>query len=287
MFAIIDLETTGGSAVRDKITEVAIVLHDGKRKVREFSTLVNPECPIPNYITDITGIDDAMVANAPKFYEIAREIVELTQNCVFVAHNVNFDYGFLREEFRRLAYEYNRETLCTVRTSRKLIPGLRSYSLGKLCATLGITIEARHRAMGDAAATVILFEKLLAIDPNLGGKHRQKARDPWLGIPPSVDRESLRNLPEGAGLYFFHDEHGEILHADTSSNIRRTVLKQLRALNQKRKKSQTFSASAITEVTCELTGSELLARLQLPGALKQHAAENLIRGGRRRYKAGV
>ena len=160
MYAIIDIETTGGSHKTEKITEIAIFVHDGIKIVNEFATLINPEKDIPYFITNLTGITNAMVANAPKFYEVARRIVELTENCTFVAHNVSFDYRFVAEEFLRLGYEYKRDLLCTVRMSRKHLPGKRSYSLGNLCQELGIRVNGRHRAAGDALATVKLFELL-------------------------------------------------------------------------------------------------------------------------------
>lgn len=164
MYSIIDIETTGGSPVTDKITEIAIFTHDGLNITNEFSTLINPEKNIPSFITGITGISNEMVASAPRFYEIAKKLVELTENHIFVAHNSRFDYGFICEEYRQLGYNYKRDTLCTVKLSRKLIPGLRSYSLGKLCSELNIPVINRHRAMGDARATVKLFEMLLALD---------------------------------------------------------------------------------------------------------------------------
>jgi len=164
MYSIIDIETTGGSPRTEKITEIAVLIHDGIKVTNEFASLVNPEKEIPPFITGITGITNEMVSEAPKFYEIARKIVELTNNRIFVAHNASFDYGFIREEFRQLGYVFNRDKLCTVRLSRKIIPGLRSYSLGNLCSELNIRIENRHRARGDAMATVRLFEMLLALD---------------------------------------------------------------------------------------------------------------------------
>lgn len=162
MYAIIDIETTGQSSAKGKITEVAIYIHDGFEIVNSFSSLINPECYIPGFITNLTGIDNEMVKNAPKFYEIARKIVELTQEKIFVAHNVMFDYRFVQEEFKRLGYDYQRKTMCTVRMGRKYLPGHRSYSLGTICAELGIQINGRHRAAGDALATVKLFELILA-----------------------------------------------------------------------------------------------------------------------------
>lgn len=164
MYSIIDIETTGGSPKTEKVTEIAVYIHDGTRVVNEYASLVNPEKSIPAFITGLTGITNEMVAGAPKFYEIARELVELTENTIFVAHNAGFDYGFICEEFRQLGYLFKREKLCTVKLSRKLIPGLRSYSLGKLCSELGIDVHNRHRAAGDAMATVRLFEILVDLD---------------------------------------------------------------------------------------------------------------------------
>jgi len=157
MYCIVDIETTGGNSRGNRITEIAIYKHDGEKIIDEYQTLINPECRIPYTIVQLTGITDEMVAHAPKFYEVAREIVEFTKDCLFIAHNSTFDYNFMRTEFRSLGFEYERETLCTVKTSRKLIPGHRSYSLGKLCKELEINIQGRHRAAGDALATVKLF----------------------------------------------------------------------------------------------------------------------------------
>ncbi len=162
MYAIIDIETTGQSSANGKITEIAIFVHDGFCVTDSFTTLINPECYIPGFITELTGIDNEMVRNAPKFYEVARRIVEITRDCIFVAHNVMFDYKFIQEEFKRLGYDYQRKTMCTVRLGRKFLPGHRSYSLGKICGDLDIRIEGRHRAAGDAFATVKLFELILA-----------------------------------------------------------------------------------------------------------------------------
>ncbi|MCK3684336.1 exonuclease domain-containing protein [Maribellus sp. YY47] len=173
MFSIIDIETTGHSAKFGKITEIAIIQHNGQFITDSFSTLINPEMDIPYFITDLTGIDNNMVSNAPKFYEVAKKIVQMTSGRTFVAHNVSFDYNFIREEFARLGYDYQSKTLCTVKLSRKLLPGHRSYSLGKLCAELGININGRHRAAGDAFATVKLFEILMEKNQQNGGLKSQ------------------------------------------------------------------------------------------------------------------
>jgi DNA polymerase-3 subunit epsilon len=140
IYSVIDVETTGGSPKSSKITEIAIYRHDGKQVLDEFVTLVNPEIPIPQFVSNLTGISDKMVANAPKFYEIAKKVVEFTEGTIFVAHNVGFDYGMIRSEFRRLGYDFRLPHLCTVRSSRQIIPGQDSYSLGKLTRSLGIDV---------------------------------------------------------------------------------------------------------------------------------------------------
>ena len=164
MFCIVDLETTGGSAAYDRITEIAAYKYNGQKIVGEFVTLVNPERNIPAFITKLTGISDDMVASAPYFYEIAKELIEFTKDCTLVAHNARFDYSFLKQAFRDLGYDYSRETLCSCKLSRKILPGLRSYGLGNLCKELNIENSSRHRAAGDALATVTLFELLLLKD---------------------------------------------------------------------------------------------------------------------------
>ena len=161
MFAIVDIETTGKSYKYGQITEIAIFQHNGTEITGSYHTLIKPEMDIPYFITRITGISNEMVKNAPKFYEVAKQIVEFTAGRTFVAHNVHFDYRFLREEFKRLGYDFFRKTLCTVQLSRKLLPGHSSYSLGNICNDLNIKITGRHRADGDALATVKLFEMLL------------------------------------------------------------------------------------------------------------------------------
>ncbi len=164
MYAIVDIETTGGSSRLEKITEIAIYIHDGTKITEEYSTLINPERNIPYFITNLTGITNEMVEKAPCFYEVAKKIVEITEGKIFVAHNARFDYSFIRQEFSMLGYNFRRPLLDTVSLSRKLLPGHRSYSLGNLCSDLGIEINGRHRASGDAFATVRLFEMLLEKD---------------------------------------------------------------------------------------------------------------------------
>ena len=161
MYSIVDIETTGGLASGNNITEIAIIVHDGKDVIRQFQSLINPQKYIPSFITGLTGISNAMVATAPTFAEIASDVYEILCDTIFVAHNVSFDYSFIDSQLKSAGYILSSKKLCTIRLSRKVFPGLESYSLGKLCRSLNIEIEDRHRAYGDAKATTILFEKLL------------------------------------------------------------------------------------------------------------------------------
>jgi DNA polymerase-3 subunit epsilon len=267
MYAIIDVETTGGSPVAEKITEIAIFLHNGEKVIDEFVTLINPEKSIPYYITALTGITNAMVANAPKFYEVARQIVELTAECIIVAHNASFDYQFIRNEFKRLGYDYSRDRLCTVQLSRRLIPGLTSYSLGKLCRHLNIQIHDRHRASGDAYATVKLFEYLLEQSKNqdqiiikLPGVNKKD-------LHPNLRPEILDNLPEKAGIYYFFNEKQELIYIGKSKNIRTRVLSHFRNYSSRKAIEM---MNSIADIDFELTGSELIALLKESYEIKQN-----------------
>lgn len=260
MFAILDIETTGGSPKTEKITEIAIFFHDGEKVVDEWSTLVNPEKSIPYFITGLTGITNEMVADAPKFYEIARELVERTENHTVVAHNASFDYSFIKSEFKRLGFEYDRKTLCTVKLSRRIFPGHRSYSLGKICKELGIEIRDRHRAAGDALATVKLFEILR--DSQNGDESLAIISEPsgrYKNLNENLTVEDIESLPEECGTYYLFDEKQQLLYIGKSKNIRHRVLSHLgnntskRALEMKQR---------IHTISYELTGSELIALLK-------------------------
>ena len=158
IYTIIDVETSGKS---NRLTEISIFKYDGGQVIDEYTSLVNPQQLIPDYITALTGIDNRMVANAPTFSEIAQDVLAFTDNCIFVAHNVSFDYGHIHRQFKEMGFDYVRKKLCTVKLARKHLKGHRSYSLGKICADLDIPINGRHRAKGDAEATVVLLHKIL------------------------------------------------------------------------------------------------------------------------------
>ncbi|TLX78276.1 hypothetical protein E9993_00940 [Labilibacter sediminis] len=223
MYTIIDIETTGGNFRNGKITEIAIYLHDGKKVVDEFVSLVNPEQFIPAYITQLTGITNEMVADAPCFYQIAKQIVEITEGNIFVAHNAAFDYGFIKAEFEALGYNFERETLCTVKLSRKILKGYKSYSLGNICEELGINNDARHRAAGDALATVELFNILLEKNNGMIVPLEGNAFFSASGLHPDLNVEKIKELPQKEGVYYFYNDKGDLIYIGKSNNIRKRV----------------------------------------------------------------
>ncbi len=267
MYSIIDIETTGGNAPYHRITEIAIIIHDGKKVIDKFSTLINPERSIPWNITRLTGISDTMVQNAPRFCDVAKKIVELTEGNIFVAHNVSFDYNFIRSEFNQLGFDFNRNQLCTVRLSRALIPGKPSYSLGNLCDSLGIKVNDRHRATGDALATSKLFEMLYEINKDYIESRILPSRFAFSGLNAKLNREKLDSLPESTGIYFLHNEDGRIIYIGKSNSIRSRVLQHL---DGKTSKKAAMMKRMIADVSFTITGSELIALLLESEEIKKH-----------------
>lgn len=265
-YAIVDIETTGGSPKNSKITEIAIYKHDGTDIVDEYVSLINPEMPIPPFITQLTGISDEMVRSAPRFFEIAKDIVEFTSDCVFVAHNVGFDYGVLRTEFRTLGYDYRRPHLCTVRASRYVLPGHKSYSLGKLTKSLGIKITARHRAGGDAFATAQLFTMLIQEDKNKLSTFIQEEVNPKV-LHPNLDLNVLDDIPNKIGIYRFYNEENQLIYIGKSIHIKKRIEQHLR--NSKTKKGLQMQQE-IARIEFELTGSELIALLTESMLIKKY-----------------
>jgi DNA polymerase-3 subunit epsilon len=263
MYSIIDIETTGHSS---KITEISIFVFDGKKVVDEYTTLVNPECIIPPFITNLTGITNAMVGNAPKFYEIAKKVHEITEDTIFVAHNVNFDFNIIQKEFKDIGFDFKRKKLCTIRLSRKLIPGLKSYSLGALCSSQNIVIKDRHRAKGDAEATTILFDKLVNLDTNqtvinsfLNPRSRQAT------LPPLLSKKIVDNLSEKTGVYYFKNEKNDIIYVGKANNIKQRVISHFYD-KAKKEVSMCLETANITFVE---TGSELVALLLESSEIKK------------------
>jgi DNA polymerase III subunit epsilon len=265
-YVIVDIETTGGSPKQSKITEIAIYKHNGIEVVDQYETLINPEVPIPDFIVNLTGISDQMVEGAPRFYEIAKDIIEFTEGCVFVAHNVNFDYGVLRYEFRQLGYDYRRRNLCTVVASRKVLPGHDSYSLGKLTRALGISLIGRHRAGGDAFATAKLFTMLMETNHLKLIGLIQEDLNPKI-LHPNLDLAELEEIPDKTGVYKFFNEFDQLIYVGKSKHIRRRIDQHLK--NNKTKKGEDF-VKEIVRIEYEVTGSEFIASLVEDALLKTH-----------------
>lgn len=276
-YLILDIETTGGNFRKEKITEIALYRFDGKNILDEYNTLINPGRSIPWEISRMTGITNEMVRYAPAFPEVARRIVEMTESCILVGHNISFDYGFLREEFRQLGYAFRRDTMCTLKLARKLIPGLPSYSLGKLCASLGIPLQHRHRAGGDAMATLRLFQLLLsrlADDrPQIQG---------W--VASEVREHLLDHLPHATGVYFFHDEKDEVIYVGKSTDIRQRVSSHL--INDRTVKGNAMR-DRIHRVSFEITGSETLALLRESEEIKRRMPVYNVRSRRKAACFGI
>lgn len=278
-YAVIDIETTGGNPKTEKIIEIAIYIHNEKEVIDKFVSFVNPERNVPFFITKLTGINNEMLAGAPKFYEIAKKIVEITENRIFVAHNASFDYAFVKNEFKQLGFDYNRDKLCTVQLSRKYIPGHNSYSLGKICKDLGITIDGRHRAAGDAFATCKLFDIILEnageipLDKNIASGYTYRAFE---GTPLS---EKFDSLPRETGVYYFYDNQNRLIYIGKSKNIRTRVLNHLNNLTKRAQEMK----SMLYDVSWELTGSETIALLLEADEIYKHKPR-FNKAGRRQAK---
>ncbi|MFN8308467.1 MAG: exonuclease domain-containing protein [Chitinophagales bacterium] len=222
-FAITDIETTGGHAHGNSITEVCILVHDGAKVISRFHSLIKPEGKIPYFITGLTGITDAMVADAPSFDEVAGQIFDMLQGRIFVAHSVNFDYSFLKNHLAACGYELKTQKLCTVRLSRQIFPGLSSYGLAKICGNRGIVIEDRHRAHGDAEATAKLFEQLVQHDVSgtLSKFLKRASKEPQL--PPNLPKDEFTALPDAPGVYYFLNKKGKVVYVGKAKSLKKRV----------------------------------------------------------------
>ncbi|MFY0606740.1 MAG: hypothetical protein JXR10_08495 [Cyclobacteriaceae bacterium] len=255
LYSVIDVETTGGQPSLSKITDISIFVTDGYEVLDEFSSLVNPKMAIPEFITQLTGIDDDMVSDAPTFEEIAKRIIEVTENTTFVAHNVNFDFGMISGEFKRLGYDYQRDKLCTVRLARKYLPGHRSYSLGNICEALQIPIKGRHRARGDAEATVELFNVIM----NASDGRPTTQNDKWVKcLPAHIDRSQIDDLPIGPGVLYLKNEVGEVLEISAAENVQQAAIKLLQSTSKRNKEIK----STLHTIVAEAYGWGLIAQLK-------------------------
>ena len=256
-FAVVDIETTGGFASGNGITEISIQIHNGVEVIEQYETLINPQSYIPPYIEALTGITNDMVEHAPKFDAVADRIYELLKDKIFVAHNVNFDFSFVRHHLAIAGYDLQCKKLCTVRLSRKIFPGFASYSLGKLCASLNINLHNRHRAGGDAAATAILLGLLLKSDgeghiaQSLGRSSKEQV------LPPNLSRAAIDKLPQKPGVYYFKDQKGAVIYIGKAKNIQKRVCSHFSG-NNTGPQRQEFLRS-IYHIDFEICGTELMA----------------------------
>ncbi|MFZ9300701.1 MAG: exonuclease domain-containing protein [Chitinophagaceae bacterium] len=268
MYAIVDIETTGGHAAQGGITEVAIILHNGQEEEGRYQTLVNPGMPIPPYVQSLTGITDKTVAKAPAFEEVAGKIFHLLSGRIFVAHNVNFDYSFLRHNLLKSGYDLDEQKLCTVRLSRKIFPGYESYSLGKICRNLGIPIEERHRAMGDAHATSKLFTLSLLKDRQgvIKSMLKKGSREGYL--PLNLPAAEIDKLPKAAGVYYFHDQRQKIIYVGKARDLKKRVTSHF-SNNSVSKKKQELMRN-IHSIGFTLTGTEFTASILESIEIRKH-----------------
>ncbi len=264
MYTILDIETTGGKYNEEGITEIAIHKFDGHQVVDKFISLVNPEKEIQPFVVKLTGINSKMLRTAPKFHEVAKRIVEITEGTVVIAHNAQFDYRILRTEFRRLGYNYERKTLCTVELSKKLLPEEESYSLGKLVRSLGIPVTDRHRANGDAVATLKLFKLLLSKDLEKS-IIQSVVKAETLGELSPTQLDIVDQLPSETGVYYMHDKDGDIIFLGKSTNMKKKVNQHFTKSGDRARRLQ----KATKKVTFEKTGNELIAVLKEHEELKR------------------
>ena len=265
MYAVVDVETTGGKYGEEGIIEIAIYKYDGLEITDQLISLINPERPIQPFVENLTGINERMLRNAPKFYEIAKRIVEITSDCVLVAHNASFDLRMLQTEFERLGFDFERKTLCTVELSKKLIPDVDSYKLGKLVRSLGIPLSDRHRAAGDARATLDLLKILLHKD---GEKHiiKNLIKSHSKNKKPKHLLKLLKTVPASIGVYYLHNSKGDVIYIGKSKNMKRRVNQHFSSSGKKQLRIQLETDS----ISVEETGSELIALLKELDEIKLH-----------------
>ncbi len=266
LYAIVDIETTGSFASDNRITEIAIRIHDGEKVIEKFDTLINPEKNIPYFITSLTGIDNFMVSEAPKFVEVAAQIFNLLHDKVFIAHNVNFDYSFVKNQLAVHNYQLNCKKLCTVRLARKILSGYPSYSLGKICRSLNITLNNQHRAGGDADATVLLFQKILDSDSSNYLEESLKKKSKEQMLPPNLQKNNLDILPDTPGIYQFKDKKGIIIYVGKAKNIRQRVISHFSSDDTSRKRQDFLNT--IYTIDFKETGTEIMALIEEANMIK-------------------
>ena len=260
MYAVVDIETTGGNAGNGSITEIAILITDGEEVLDRYTTLVNPMRPIPLFVEKLTGITDAMVSKAPIFADVAREVYDLLQGKVFVAHNVNFDFSFISHQLQQHGYRLQSRKLCTVRLSRKIFQNLPSYSLGNLCRSLEIQLTNRHRAMGDAEATTFLFHQLLKNDAGNHIQNMLKKGSKEAYLPMHLSGKDLEKMPNTPGIYYFHDNKGKVIYVGKAKQLKKRVISHFSNNDVSKRKQELIRL--VHKISYKECGNELMMSVQ-------------------------
>lgn len=258
MYSIIDIESNGAGFRKECIIDIAIFKYDGHKIVDQFISLVNPESEITPFVQKLTNISPKMVKTAPKFHELAKRVVEITEGTTLVGHNIDFDYRMLRQSFQRLGYDFKINTLDTIPLAKKLIPDEVSYSLGKLVKSLGIPLVNAHRAEGDARATLELFKLLLSKDTNneiIQEQHEETNAKTYINKIKLLTQD----LPSEKGFVYFQNEAGKIIFSDYVQDINKFSKK---LFNSKSKKWENIQTE-VEQINFELTGTDIIAKLIL------------------------
>jgi len=258
MYSVIDIESNGAPFRKESIIEIAIYRYDGHEITDQFISLVNPESEISSFVQKLTGITQKMVITAPKFHEIAKRIVEITKDSVLVGHNIDFDYRMLRQSFKRLGYEFTIKTLDTIPLAKNLIPDEKSYSLSKLCKSIGIPLSEAHRASGDARATLDLFKLLIIKDKNneiIQSQQEENLEKDYI----SKVQILTEDLPNERGILYFQNSDGKIISSDVVEDLYKSAKKIFDSDKAKYKKIQ----EETEKISYELTGTDLIAKLMM------------------------
>lgn len=258
MYTVIDIESNGAPFRKESIIEIAIYRFDGHEITDQFISLVNPESEISAFVQKLTGITSKMVLTAPKFHEIAKRVVEITQDSILVGHNIDFDYRMLRQSFKRLGYEFKINTLDTIPLAKKLIPDEKSYSLSKLCKSIGIPLSEAHRASGDARATLDLFKLLMIKDQNNEIIQSQQEENHAKNYINKI-QILTEDLPNERGILYFQNSEGKIIYSDVVEDLYKSAKKIFDSDKAKYKKLQ----DETEKISYELTGTDLIAKLMM------------------------
>lgn len=256
-FAIVDIETTGGYAAGNGITEIAVYVTDGSAVIDNFYAILNPEVPIPRFIESLTGITNEKVKDKPVFSSVAAELYSILKERIFVAHNVNFDYSFIRYHLDKHGFQLDNKKLCTIRLGRKVIPGLKGYGLDKICNHLKIQVENRHSASGDASATVEVFHQLIQKGGMQHIEQMLKSNSGEMSLPPNVSEKAINELPQCPGVYYFHEKGGKVIYVGKAKNIKKRVKSHF-SNNKPNSQKQEF-LKKIYHISYQETATELMA----------------------------